>query len=195
MKVAFIIPGYGESHTRQKGYREVANYFADQNILPLHIDIDWEIKKKKNFKRFVAQFIKHYTQQILPPKTEVYVLGFSFGATIAFMSASKIKPKALILCSLSPYFKEDLGNFRKSWLTWWKKEFKNSEYSFNKLARKVTSKIYFIVGGEEYKECKIRAEEGHRLIKNSSLIYAKGAKHTISQPEYLTVLQKLIQKL
>jgi len=60
----------------------------------------------------------------LPPDLKIYqnfdnknslIIGFSFGAMVAFIASQKIRPKKLILCSLSPYFNEDLKKLRKGW--------------------------------------------------------------------------------
>jgi len=194
IKVAFIIPGYGESHKKQSGYTEIAKFFANKNILPIQVEIDWEIKKKKNFKRYARQFIRQYNQQILPKDTEIYILGFSFGAVTALLSAPKIKPTALLLCSLSPYFKEDLLNLKPTWLKWYKNEFSNY-ISFDSVIKNVSTQAYFIVGDKEHKSCLIRAKDGQKKLKNSTLIFAKGAKHKIGQKEYLKTLKKVISKL
>src|SRR5690606_37231643 len=44
-----------------------------------------------------------------------YVLGFSYGAVIALITANDLKPKKIFLCSLSPDFKEDSKNM-KEWI-------------------------------------------------------------------------------
>jgi hypothetical protein len=37
------------------------------------------------------------------------VIGNSFGAVVALITAAKIRPDEVILCSLSPFFQEDIG--------------------------------------------------------------------------------------
>ena len=42
------------------------------------------------------------------------VIGHSFGAAAAFVSATRCNPNQLILCSLSAYFQEDLPKYDNS---------------------------------------------------------------------------------
>jgi pimeloyl-ACP methyl ester carboxylesterase len=191
-KVAYIIPGYGESHTRQPGYDKVAAFFEEQDIKPVHMEIGWLKRKPGKFKYFVADFLKKYKKN---KGTETYVLGFSFGAIIAFLTAQKLKPKAIILCSLSPYFKEDLPKLNPEWVKWWRETFSDGDYVFTKLAKNVKVRTYLIVGGKDYVSCIRRAKDAKRKIKGSTLTIAKGAKHKISQKAYLDAVKKVIKKL
>lgn len=190
-RIAYIIPGYQESHTKQKGYDKVARFFEEKGITPIHVEIDWN-KKPGQFKDFSQQFLKQYKK---PKEAEVYVLGFSYGAVAAFLSAAKANPTAFIFCSLSPYFLEDQRNLKPAWLKWFKKNMTKSDYSFKDLVSTITAKSYFIVGSEEDPSCLYRARIANKLIPNSSLTIAKGAKHNISQKEYLVAVERVIKKL
>lgn len=190
-RIAYIIPGHQESHTKQKGYDKVANFFEAQGITPIHVEIDWN-KKPGQFKDFSQQFLSQYKK---PKNTEVYILGFSYGAVAAFLSAAKTKPTAFIFCSLSPYFIEDRKNLKPVWLKWFKENMTKSNYSFRELAPSITTKAYFVVGEKEDPSCLYRSRNAKKLIQNSSLTIAKGAKHNISQKEYLHSLEKLIGRL
>ncbi len=191
-KIAYIIPGYCESHARQRGYDKVAKFFEDNGIEPIHMEIDWAKKKPEKFSYYTEEFLKAYKK---PRNTKVYILGFSYGATIAFLTASKTKPDALILCSLSPYFEEDLKTLKKSWVKWFRQHFIESDYSFKKTAPKIKSPTHLIVGDKEDKACIIRAKDAKRNIANSKLSIAKNAKHKIGQKEYLAAIEKIISKL
>lgn len=190
-RIAYIIPGHQESHTKQKGYDKVTSFFEAQGITPIHVEIDWS-KKPGQFKDFSQQFLKQYKK---PKNAEVYILGFSYGAVAAFLSAIKTKPTAFIFCSLSPYFLEDQKNLKPAWLKWFKENMVKSDYSFKELAPTISSKAYFIVGSEEDPSCLYRARNAKKLIPDSSLVIAKGAKHKISQKEYLVAVEKVIKKL
>lgn len=190
-KIVYIIPGNGESHTKQKGYVKLEKLFKKNGITPVHVEMDWD-KNPGKFKDFGQQFLRKYKK---PRNTEVYILGFSFGAVAAFLSAAKTKPAAFIFCSLSPYFLEDQKNLKPTWLKWFRKNMVDSDYSFVALAPTITSKAYFVVGSEEDYSCLYRARNAKRLISGSSLIIAKGAKHNLGQKEYLAALERLIPKL
>jgi alpha-beta hydrolase superfamily lysophospholipase len=191
-KIAYFIPGHGESHKRQPGYNKVADMFREKGITPIHIEIDWHSKKPRPFQNYVDQFLKKYKK---PKNVEVYVLGFSFGALVAFLSEQKTKPTAIILCSLSPYFKEDLPKLPKAWSRWWKKNYPDSEYSFNELAPLIKTKILMVAGNKEGPEVDRRMRIAKKLIKQNSLTIAKEAKHRIGQKEYLAGLKRAIDTI
>ena len=191
LKIAYIIPGYNESHLKQRGYNKVAKLFEGSGITPIHVEIDWEHSNPKRFVDYTEQFLKVYKK---PKNTETYILGFSYGAMIAFLTASKTKPTALIFCSLSPFFEEDLVDLKPSWVRWWRKNFKESDYSFTKIAPKIKSKTYLIVGEKEDESCIIRAKDAKKKIQDSHLSIAKGAKHKIGEQEYLEAVKRLISK-
>ncbi|MDB5259852.1 MAG: hypothetical protein JWN37_83 [Candidatus Nomurabacteria bacterium] len=192
-KVVYIIPGGGESHKRQKGYNKIAKMFEEKGITPIHVEIEWEDRKKsQNFSNYFDQFLKVFKKE---KGTQIYILGFSFGAMIAYLTASKTKPKAFILCSLSPYFEEDMEKTIKvSWVKRWRKAFVDS-YSFAKFVSKVKSETYLLVGDKEDKSVLIRSKEAKKKIKYSRLTIIKGVKHNIGQKEYQEAIKKLINKL
>ncbi|PIR44068.1 hypothetical protein COV23_01805 [Candidatus Wolfebacteria bacterium CG10_big_fil_rev_8_21_14_0_10_31_9] len=191
-RIVFIIPGFLESHLKQKGYNKIAEFFKERNIKPVHVNIDWISKKPYKFRNYIRYVLKEANKY---KNSEIYVLGFSYGAIIALLSEFKLKPKTLILCSLSPYFIEDFKTLEQSWLKWWKKNFKDSDYSFNEIAPKIKARTYLIVGAEEGKECLKRAKDARKRIKNSDLIIIKEAKHKINQRIYLEVVKKIVYKL
>ncbi|MEJ0054033.1 MAG: hypothetical protein WDN10_04940 [bacterium] len=191
-RIAYIIPGYGESHTRQRGYDALAEMFKAKGIVPVHIEIDWHGKKPSRFGEYAKQFLQQYEK---PRQTETYILGFSFGAIIALISAKQAKPTNLILCSPSPFFTEDMKTFKPALRKWWKENFVESDYSFDAIAPMIRQKTYVIVGDKEDVECGKRARAAKRNIRNSQLVTAKGAKHNISQKEYLAAVWKVVSKL
>lgn len=190
-KIAYIIPGYKQSYKRQKGYNKIAEFFEEKGIKPIHIELDWSAVKSGQYKSYSDQFLKKCKKV---NGAKVYILGFSFGAVVAFLTAAKIKPDVLILCSLSPYFREDLKTLRSAWLKDWNKNFKNNDYSFNKIAKNIKTKTYIICGDKEGIEVEKRAIAAKRLIENSSLFIAKEAKHNVGQKEYLNIIKKVISK-
>ena len=191
-RIAYIIPGYGESHLRQRGYNKVAKFFEERGIEPIHVEIDWEKRNPKKFSDYVAQFLKVYKK---PRGAEVYILGFSYGATTAFLSVTKAKPTVLILCSLSPYFEEDFSGLKPAWIKWFKKNFTKSDYSFDRLAAKIKTPTYLIVGDKEPDACLLRVKDAKKKLRDSYLSIAKGAEHKIGQKAYLETVRKVISKL
>jgi len=191
MKVAYIIPGFNH-HNKQPAYKKIASFFRSRGIKPIPIDIKW---KYRTMTDYVGEFIEKYKREF-NDNNEVYFLGFSFGAMISFISAVKLKPKMIILCSLSPWFKENLPHVPKKW----KRNFKRrvevfKELSFNEISKKINSKTILLIGDKEPSITIRRTKDAHRRLRDSKLIMIKGAKHDIEMEEYLKTLEKVISKL
>ena len=125
-------------------------------------------------------------------------MGFSFGAMIAYLSAAQEKVDALILCSLSPYFSEDLPDIKDSWKKYvGKKRLKDFEQiSNNKLASKINSETYLLFGTKEGSEVKKRVKGTYNSLKNNKhLISLAGVKHNLTDERYLKEVEKIIDQL
>ena len=190
-KIVYIIPGFCEN-TKLKRYRAIIEFFQKNNFKTVLINITWKYKTMSDYlKEFQDQYNQHSKND------KVYLFGFSFGAIISFIASRQVKPKAQFLCSLSPYFKEDLPFIKK----WWKKfiglkRFKDfNSLSFNKLSKQVLCKTFLFVGTKEGPEIKRRAKIAHQQIKNSELFMINGAKHDISQAVYFKKLKEVILKI
>ena len=198
MKKVYIIPGFLESASFKR-YKKVIELLWKKDFIVIGVRIDW---KKQSMHDYVEQFLKTM------PEKNSYILGFSYGAMIALLSARKVKPKILILCSMSPYFKEDLDatisaygkklekHHTKRLLEGFKK------YPFGSIARHVMCKTVLIAGdketvirGKNYRLVLNRAKDANAKIKNSQLIIVKNGKHDIAQKEYNAALRKVINKL
>ncbi|MBI4174325.1 MAG: hypothetical protein HY517_01665 [Candidatus Aenigmarchaeota archaeon] len=185
---------------KSKRYRKVLNLFRKRGFEVIEVRIKW---KNNTMTDYVNQFLHNYK-----PKKESYLFGFSFGAVIALLSAKKAMPECLILCSLSPYFREDLPMTRKIWGKTIDKYFKKKDlddlkkYSFQKVAKGVRCKTILLAGdmecvirGKNNPIVEDRARDAKRRIKNSHLIIVKNGKHDISQKEYNAALRKVINRL
>ena len=186
-KIAFIVPGFTEL-TKQEKYRKIAEYFKEAGIEPVMVNIVW---KRKIMSDYINEIIEKAN---LKP---FIILGFSFGAFSSLIASLKIKPKYLILCSLSPYFKEDLpylGKWDKTTLG--KARFRDfNKYTFSDIAKKVKSKTYIIYGEKEYKKVIEKSKKAKRYIKNSELFIAPNAKHDINNLNYQRTIKEIILNL
>ena len=188
-KVVYIIPGFTEE-VKLKGYQQAIKFFKSRNFKVIPIKITWKYK-------VMSDYVDEFFCQLSHKKSDdVYLFGFSFGAMIAFISATKLKPKMLFLCSLSPYFKEDLNFLKKSWKDGvGKKRIEDlKNFSFQKLAKEVNCKTLLIAGDKEPKELHKRVDDAHKKIRNSKLFMISNAKHEISQKEYVDKLHEIISK-
>ncbi|RJO61430.1 alpha/beta hydrolase [candidate division WS5 bacterium] len=195
MKTVFIIPGLGETEENNPVYQKIARYFKEKKIRPFIVPIHWQYRTMSDY---VIEFTGFYNKY----KTEESIfLGFSFGAFIAFLAAIELKPKAIILCSLSPYFKEDINGtidaVRQDRIDRFigKRRIKDfKQYSFGNLAEKINSKTYILYGGKELSVCQKRAIDAGKKIKNSQLIKINNTEHNIRQEGYQKELQEMISK-
>ncbi len=192
MKTAFIIPGFSESEKNNPAYRKIAGFFKKKDIRPVIVDIEW---KRKTMSEYVRQFQKIYLEK--NQGAEIYFFGFSYGAMIAFISSVEVKPKMQVLCSLSPFFREDFPRIREWWKKYiGKKRLKDFRHiSFDALADKIVSDTIILAGNKEGSEVDCRAKDAHKKIKNSRLIIIQNAKHAIQQDEYLAEVKKIISEL
>mgnify|MGYP005844460829 CR=1 FL=1 len=188
-KVVYIIPGFTEK-VNLKGYQQAIKFFKSRDFKVIPIKISWKYK-------VMSDYVDEFFCQLSHKKSDdVYLFGFSFGAIIAFISSVKIKPKMLFLCSLSPYFKEDLKFIKKSWRKGvGKKRIEDlKNFSFEKLAKDISCKTFLIVGEKEPKEVRKRVDDAHKKINKSELFIAINAQHEISQKEYIKKLHGVITK-
>ena len=183
----YIIPGWDES-TFQEEYQELKSYFTHKGFEVVEISIIW---KRRMMSQYVEEFLSQCTHT---NEDKVSVLGYSFGAMIAFISSQHISYTNIYLCSLSPFFKEDLINVPKSW----KKELglkrvhDFSNISFNNIINYWNSptNMYLFYGEKELDLLIERVKDAHTKIKNSQLISVPNCKHQLSHKNYLEKLEE-----
>ena len=188
-KTIFLIPGF-KTQITDPLYKELGSYLKSKNYTVQPVPVTWNNRTvTKNANEFVDYFEKNMGKVN-------YVLGFSYGAVIALMTAEKIKPNKLILCSLSPDFKED----SKTMPTWLKKYIGVNRYidtatrSANNLAKSLSVETVIMYGekeGIDYPQLKKRCEETAKFAKNSKIIVVKNAPHDISFPAYIEAVKKV----
>lgn len=186
-KTIFIIAGFKHSASEEQ-YDWMKKYVKTKGFRVKVPEIEWN---NRVLTEYVAQFTSYYKKH----KTDTnYVLGFSYGAMIALVSASDLDPDKLYLCSLSPYFAEDLGSLKKSWKTYIGQRRLDdfSNYSAISIAKNIEIPTVIFYGqreGEKYPQLKIRCEETHSNIKSSKLVKAKDAPHRIDHPSYVKAIK------
>jgi alpha-beta hydrolase superfamily lysophospholipase len=188
-RVAFIIPGY-KFLPKHSEYQQIGSYFESINIKPIYIEVIWD---RTAISESLKSFLKIYEAT---QADEKYILGFSFGAVIAFLASSQVKFKAQILCSLSPYFKEDLPKIKKWWARFLGKRRYADFYSLevNKLVTTVTTPTFLMYGTEESTLVAERACETFQNLQTSKeLISIQGVKHDLSDIRYLTAIDAVIK--
>lgn len=190
-RVAFIIPGFGHTPKLQI-YQDIACEFEKKGIEAVILDIPWN---RKVMSDYVKVFKEKYQQLSFD---EGYVLGFSFGAMISFISSPELKFKTQILCSLSPWFKEDLPYLK----AWWKKVVGKRRvsdltgFSYRDLARDIDCRTILLAGSKEEIEVERNNQAVFSLLKCPKEYFViEGAKHDITQDLYREQIYKTISEL
>jgi esterase/lipase len=192
-KVIFIIPGFKHLPT-DKPYKDIASLLRNEGYKPVLVSIPWH---KKTISENVEFFLKE-SQKITAKKK--YILGFSFGAMIAFIASTKMDTSGLILCSLSPYFSEDILKI-KSIMNMPKKTKRQKDYlrlQSTSLAGKIKSnQVLLLYGANEEKSLINRVTETFHTIAstNKKLVPIRETDHDIGNTHYLQAIHKIAREL
>ena len=172
----FIIPGFKHRPTN-KAYKEIAKILKSEGYLPILITIPW---KQTTISENTEYFLKKYKKVNSKKK---YILGFSYGAMIAFIASTKVEVSGLILCSLSPYFKEDISS---------------SPLHCATLAKQIKAKqILLLYGAKEEKSLRKRVADAYDKISSAHkyLIPILEAEHNIGDRRYLNKIHQIAKEL
>lgn len=177
-KLVFLIPGFRHKIT-QNGYRSLRTKLKAEGYTVVPVAIPWKQSTILENTDFFLKKYKEKLEKFAASSKNAYLLGFSYGALIAFLAATKLPVKGLILCSLSPYFKEDLPKKLFAGATvLQEKRFKTfSQLSVAKLTKKIKTKNVCMLYGEK---------ESARLIKRSQSTFSS----LLSPNKYLFSIQK-----
>ena len=186
-----IIPG-GWHKPTEKCYQWMIRYYKDQGFEVRMITINWQRQVMSDYvDQFKEQFVKE-------DGMKEYVLGFSFGAMIAFIAANEIKPDKLFLCSLSPYFSEDKKFIQKSSRRFLGvhrlEDFK--KYKAKCLAQTITVPTIVFCGereGKRYPQLFKRCKETAAQLTQAKFIVVPDAPHEIDYPTYIQSIKKNVR--
>ncbi len=192
-KVMYIIPGYKHVPTN-KAYIAIAKMLKNQGYRTILVKIPW---KQTTISENTAYFLKQYKRIQTKKK---YILGFSFGAMIAFIASTKVKTSGLILCSLSPYFKEDIAKVDTDWIssltTQRYEDFLGLRCSI--LAKQIkTKQILMLYGAKETGALIKRVNKAYNQISSTHkyLFPIQGTEHNIGDKRYLYSINLATQTL
>ena len=190
-KTFFLIPGYGESE-KTAPYPQLKEmlegYGFDVHIVP----IPWDPGVMSDYvDEFKAFFQEH-------KGTKNYVLGFSFGAMIAFISAPEIQPDMLILCSMSPFFVENLESTPKHIREFWEEKGKMDDFqnfSYKWIVQRWKGPTVFFFGTKETAFLRASVDVIHKKSKKSWIYPIEEADHNIAHPAYIQFLEEFLKPL
>lgn len=192
-KVIFIIPGFRQQAT-SLAYTRLAKMLRSEGYSPILVKIPW---KNSTISENTEFFLKRFKKN---EDIKKYILGFSYGAMIAFLAATKVKTSGLILCSLSPYFKEDVSKIKNRGISSLMQErYKDfSKLHCESLAKKIkTKQVVMLYGTLEARSLIRRVTETFGKIegKNKKLISIRKTEHNIGDKKYLQVIHSATQTL
>lgn len=190
-KTFFIIPGFRHSANEDQ-YGWLKAHLKSQGFAVKTVEVTWnKTVMTDNVQQFKDFYAKHKADTN-------YVLGFSFGAMIAAISAPELKPDMLFLCSLSPYFAEDLPTLKP----YWRKNVGHrrvtdfESISATDIAKRITSPTTVIYGGGEgikFPRLKHRCIEAAAQIRGARLLVAPEAPHQIDFPSYQKAIKQALK--
>src|SRR5262249_29558888 len=129
--------------------------------------------------------------------SKTYLFGFSFGAVIALLASTQMPIDGQILCSLSPFFEEDLPDMKHSWKVLIGKRRREDFAQLNaaRLAQQVTAPTILLYGSREDNSIESRAQQTYTQLKAKKQLYiVEGAKHDIGYPKYLEQIRMAIHE-
>lgn len=103
-RIAVIVPGMWHK-TSEAPYQTVAGYYRARGITPVFLDINWKRVHPGNLGTSISPIADEIRKKY--PGSGVCLFGFSFGAVIAHKLSETLNPDHILLCSMSPVFKED----------------------------------------------------------------------------------------
>lgn len=193
-KIVFIIPGFRQKPT-QIAYKEIAKLVKSEGYVTVPITINW---KQTTIAENTEYFLKQVKKKLLlrsahNKKEKIYFLGFSYGAMIALLASTKIKIHGLVLCSLSPFFKEDLPKrISKKTTALQEKRYKIfSTLHARQLAKKVkASRVMMLYGANESKPLIARVTKTFKHIPSNGkyLFSIQNVQHNIADKKYMSAI-------
>ncbi len=191
-KVVFIIPGFMQ-RPNSREYREVSRILIEEGYFPIVVDVTWhKTTVSENTERFLEIF------NSVDAKKK-YILGFSFGAMIAFLASTKVEVAGLILCSMSPYFHEDLPKIGSNWTPTTLARYQDfATLHCATLAKQLKAEqVLMLYGKDEAASLVNRARDAFEKItlENKYLIPVDGAQHNIGDSKYLLRIHQVAQRL
>lgn len=184
-KTLYIIPGFGES-ARMAPYPKIATIAKSNGYRVVTCSPKWS-------RRVATDWIKELENRLKKEQAQrVTVLGFSLGAYITLNVARNFYFKKIIVCSPSPFFKDDIRHMGHSA---WKFLGKKRMQDFNKyrFSTNIKSEITFMVGEKEntpdfYMD---NIDKRYRMwAGKKKKIIVPGAGHDIASGDYLKLIAK-----
>ncbi len=183
----YVIPGFGEN-TKMPDYKAVIKACRLFGYEVIEFNPCWD-------RSVASDWILDFERSLQKNKSaKTSIIGFSFGAYVAVLSAQKFKFEKLVLCSLSPYFADNIPEIPEAA---WKFFGKRRKQDFSKHHFPVGMQVdaAFLVGEHEIPmELKHVNDRYKSWSGKKTHIIVKGAEHSIGSGEYLNQIIETIKK-
>lgn len=192
MNKVFLISGFNMNQSASDPkYEELRNAIVQKGYEVIPVPILWN---HKTVTEYMKLFVSFYNTNKSKYKQNI-VVGNSFGAMVAFLSAPIINPDKVLVCSLSAYFKEDMHKQKQSYLM--RRFGKLRTADFHEISARETERklnklktpVIFMKGEKEnwgrFIKLSERVEQSAKAVKNSRLVIVPSCPHSFRAPEYI----------
>lgn len=192
IKIVFIIPGF-KHKISQKGYIALKKNLKKEGYTVVTVAIPWRDSTITDNASFFMKKYKKTVEKYTIAKTEIFLLGFSYGALIALLAATKISVQGLILCSLSPFFKEDLPKKLPKNVSFLQEKRYSAfaKLKITKIAKKIKAKnVMMLYGEKESVKLIERTKSAFHCVKtkNKYLFSVSNTEHNIADTKYISAI-------
>lgn len=198
MKTAFLIAGFNMNRSAADDeYDELRKTIASRGYNVVPVPFTWNYTTVSQYvDKFVDFYEKHKGDNNI-------VIGNSYGAMVAFLSAPKIVPDRILLCSLSPYFKEDKDKTTKEYRI--RRFGKRRDNAMDQLSAKQTAsginktvtEVTMLYGEQEkvvYPHLVERVICTSKDLENVRLVEVPEAPHPFRDPAYVRGVGLALEK-
>lgn len=182
-KTLILIPGFGGT-TNGKPYQDIISYAKSKKYTIIPINPIWKYRTVSHWYEDAQNKIKG-----ISPKDTV-LLGFSLGAYIALLLAQHTPFHTTILCSLSPYFKEQLKDTPAIVKQILGKR-RIQDFERHSLRRDLVSKKNTILFGDKEWEYAKHEGEKYSHTQKANFISVPDTEHELNQ-NYLIAIKKIL---
>lgn len=184
-KIIYIIPGFGE-RVSDTPYPYLSKILKEKGYIVKKYQPKWEYRTINNWVKDFHDFL------LKENDCKPIILGFSFGAMIALLEAKNFIFNKLILCSLSPFFKQDLKKISPVALKILGKK-RMRDFKQNEFPDDLKTSSIFIFGSLEEEKFDFNIKN---IIKKYSgpknVFVVSEVGHDISNPRYLEKIKEII---
>jgi len=199
MKKAFLISGFKMNiASNDDMYADLRAAIASTGYEVVPVPLIWN---RITVPQYCPKFIEFYNQH---KGEHNMVIGNSYGAMVAFLTAATLEPDLVVVCSLSPYFKEDLNKTTEEYRIkrFGKRRSDAQRYlSATETAKEINAKnipVVLMYGEQEktvYPHLVKRVKETAAELEKYKLIEVADAPHSFRSPLYIAAIRQALLQL